>query len=212
MGKSMSMNQNIRGEILSRAQQMFFSHGYRKVTIDSIAASLSISKKTIYKYFGSKKELLEKAFELYRENITRDINSVLETPGLQFPEKLKRVLSRIGVNLGGMNSLLLKDIQDLTPDLWERIRTYKHEAAYLRFNRLIEEGRLKGHIKKDINRAVIVALYASAIENLLDPAFIRNLPDELRHEIPVLPVEVFENAMRVIYEGILTPETIRSLG
>jgi AcrR family transcriptional regulator len=206
------MNQNIRGEILDRAQLMFFSHGYRKVTIDMIAASLSISKKTVYKYFTSKKELLEKTFELYRENITGDINKILQAPELQFPEKLKQVLSGIGINLGGMNAQLLKDIQDLVPDLWEKIRAYKHEAAYLRFNKLIVEGMRKGYIKKDVNRAVIVALYASAIENLLDPAFIRNLPVELADEIPALPMEVFENALKIIYEGILTPETLNSQG
>ncbi|MBS0001170.1 MAG: TetR/AcrR family transcriptional regulator [Cyclobacteriaceae bacterium] len=206
------MNQNMRGDILERSQKLFFSKGYRKVTIDGIAASLSISKKTIYKYFRSKKDLLDHSFDLYRENITRDINTVLETPGLPFPEKLKRVLSSIGIHMGGMNTVLFRDIQELAPDLWEKIKSYKHEAAYLRFNKLIEEGRNNGHIKKDINRAVIIALYASAIENLLDPAFINNLPIELSEEIPALPIEVFENAIKIIYEGILTPETIKSLG
>jgi hypothetical protein len=33
---------------------------------------------------ASKKELLEKAFELYRENITRDINKVLKRPVCSF--------------------------------------------------------------------------------------------------------------------------------
>lgn len=205
------MNQNSREAILGRAQQMFFSHGYRKVSIDMISASLSISKKTIYKYFPSKKDLLEKTFELYRENITADINFILQKSDLQFPEKLKKVLSGIGIHLGGMNTQLLKDIQDLVPDLWEKIRVYKHEAAYMRFNRLIEEGRQQGYIRKDINRAVIIALYASAIENLLDPSFVRSLPAELAEEMPVLPVEVFEDALKIIYEGILTPEAFSTL-
>jgi AcrR family transcriptional regulator len=207
----MGMNRHTRDIILERSRKLFFQKGYRSVTVDEIAASMSISKKTIYKHFNSKKEILEKTFDLYKDNITKDINQILENKDLTFPEKLKKVLSSIGIHLGGMNSLLFKDIQEYVPDLWEKIKTYKYEAAYLRFNKLIEEGRNNGHIKKEINRAVTVALYASAIEYLLDPSFMSNLPDELNHEIPPLPIDVFDNAIKIIYEGILTPETVRSL-
>lgn len=207
----MNINKRTREIILERSSTLFFQKGYRRVTVDEIATSMAISKKTIYKHFISKKEILEKTFDLYKDNITKDINQILENEDLSFPVKLKRVLTSIGVHLGGINSLLFKDIKAYVPDLWEKIKTYKHEAAYLRFNKLIEEGRKKGHIKKEINRAVTVALYASAIEHLLDPSFIKNLPDELYHEIPSLPIDIFDNAIKIIYEGILTPETVSSL-
>jgi AcrR family transcriptional regulator len=201
----MKPNQHIRNHILEHSRKLFFRKGYRKVTVEEIASSLSISKKTIYKYFDSKREILEKTFDIYRDDITDDINRILENQELPFPEKLKKVLASIGLHLGGMNALLFKDIQEHIPDLWEKIRTYKHEAAYLRFNKLIEEGRQKGFIKEDINQAVVVALYASAIEYLLDPVFIKNLPGELNQEIPSLAIDVFDNVIQIIYEGILTP-------
>lgn len=207
----MKSGQPIQNHILEEARKLFFRKGYRRVTVDEIASAMSISKKTIYKHFSSKKEILEKTFDLYKENITKDINRILENQDLSFPEKLKKVLSSIGVNLSGMNAILFKDIREYVPDLWEKIRTYKYEAAYLRFNKLIEEGRKYGYIKKEVNRAVVVALYASAIEYLLDPVFIKSLPEELNHEIPTLAIDVFENAIKIIYEGILTPETISSL-
>ena len=207
----MRRDQRIRKRILDQARTLFFRKGYRKVSVDEIASSISISKKTIYKHFRSKKEILEETFGLYKENITEDINRILENQDLSFPEKLKMVLSSIGVNLGGMNAILFRDIQEYVPDLWDKIRTYKYEAAYLRFNRLIEEGRKYGYIKKEVNRAVVVVLYASAIEYLLDPVFIKNLPEELNHEIPSLAIDVFDNAIKIIYEGILTPETINSM-
>lgn len=207
----MKRDLRIQNRILEHARKLFFRKGYRKVTVDEIASSMSISKKTIYKHFSSKKEILEKTFDLYKANITEDINRIQENQDLAFPEKLKKVLSSIGVNLSGMNAILFRDIQEYVPDLWEKIRTYKYEAAYLRFNKLIEEGRKYGYIKKEVNRAVVVALYASAIEYLLDPIFIKNLPDELNHEIPPLAIDVFDNAIKIIYEGILTPDSISSL-
>ena len=207
----MRMNRHKKDIILEESRKLFFQKGYRNVTVDEIASAVSISKKTIYKHFKSKKEILEKTFDLYKDNITKDINQILENMDLSFPEKLKKVLSSIGLHLSGMNALLFKDIQEYFPDLWEKIKSYKQEAAYLRFNGLIDEGRNYGYIKKEINRAVAVALYASAIEHLMDPAFINNLPDELNNEIPPLAIDVFDNAIKIIYEGILTPETISSL-
>ncbi len=207
----MSRNKSLKRLITKRAQKLFFNQGYRKVTVDDIASSLAISKKTIYKYFSGKREILEATFEDYKENISRDINEILDKTDLSFPEKLKKVLSSIGMHLGGMNALLFTDIQQYVPELWGKIHLYKYEAAFVRFNKLIEEGWKSGHIKSDINKGVVVALYASAIENLLDPSFIKNLPPELIREIPEYPIDVFDNTIKIIYEGILTPETIKSL-
>ncbi len=46
--------------ILEKATQLFLSRGFKTVTMDEIAAELSISKKTIYQHYTSKPELIEK--------------------------------------------------------------------------------------------------------------------------------------------------------
>lgn len=207
----MGIRRDIKSEIVRASRRLFFSKGYKKVTVDDIAAVLTISKKTIYKHFKSKREILERVFEDYRNNISQTINEILDRPDLPFPDKLKQIMSGIGIQLGGLSPVLLRDIRESVPDLWNRINTYKQEAAFSRFNKLIEEGRVRGHIKPDVNRAVTVALYASAIEHLLDPAFIETLPADLKAEIPSYSSQVFDQALKIIYEGILTPETINSL-
>ena len=46
-------------KISNYSQDVFFKSGFYKITMDEIAKGLRISKKTIYKYFPSKKNLLE---------------------------------------------------------------------------------------------------------------------------------------------------------
>ena len=46
-------------KISNYSQEVFFKSGFYKITMDEIAQGLRISKKTIYKYFPSKKNLLE---------------------------------------------------------------------------------------------------------------------------------------------------------
>ena len=46
-------------KILKGASDLFLKFGYKSVTMDDIAADLSISKKTVYKYFKTKVELVK---------------------------------------------------------------------------------------------------------------------------------------------------------
>lgn len=50
--------ETIRKRILETAKEFFLEFGYKKVTMDEIADSLGMSKKTLYQYFPSKYELL----------------------------------------------------------------------------------------------------------------------------------------------------------
>ncbi|KAA0106094.1 TetR/AcrR family transcriptional regulator [Mycolicibacterium sp. P1-5] len=47
-----------RRAILSTAQSLFLTNGYRGTSVDQIAAGAGVSKQTVYKHFGDKHELL----------------------------------------------------------------------------------------------------------------------------------------------------------
>jgi AcrR family transcriptional regulator len=207
----MARNTEVDKDILKEANRLFFDKGYKKVTVDEIASNLSISKKTIYKYFDSKQDLLEVTFENWKTKLSSEINDILDGVEMTFIDKLKEMMSHIGVAMGRMNSVLILDIQENVPQLWDRINNYKHEAAFLRFNRLIEEGIQKGQIKEGVNKALIVALYACAIENLLDPNFINNLPENLKNDLPEYHSDIFDGTLKIMYEGILTDDALKTL-
>jgi len=52
-----------RLRILEHSMEKFKSVGFIKISMDEIASDLKMSKKTIYKYFHSKEELVEKSLE-----------------------------------------------------------------------------------------------------------------------------------------------------
>ena len=45
--------------IKQKAHELFWQYGLRSVSMDDIATSLGISKKTIYQYYADKDELVE---------------------------------------------------------------------------------------------------------------------------------------------------------
>nr|WP_231374061.1 TetR/AcrR family transcriptional regulator [Aureivirga marina] len=55
---------------------MFLNFGFKSVTMDDIAKELGISKKTIYKYFGNKEELVDESTEYVHVQINNIITSI----------------------------------------------------------------------------------------------------------------------------------------
>lgn len=46
-------------QILEAARQLFKAYGFKKVSMDEIAKKAGVTKRTVYKYFSSKQELLK---------------------------------------------------------------------------------------------------------------------------------------------------------
>ncbi|WP_298367120.1 helix-turn-helix domain-containing protein [uncultured Lutibacter sp.] len=49
--------------ILQTALELFSEYGTQQTTMDAIANDCEISKKTIYKYFNNKSDLINRVFE-----------------------------------------------------------------------------------------------------------------------------------------------------
>ena len=64
------MSLKLKDRILTRAEEMFLKSGYSKVTMDEIASNLGMSKKTLYKYFSSKEELVKEIISKMRSIAT----------------------------------------------------------------------------------------------------------------------------------------------
>jgi AcrR family transcriptional regulator len=55
-----------RQQIIERAYRLFRRHGYRRVTMDDIAAEAKLTKRTLYHHFNSKDQLLASVLEAQR--------------------------------------------------------------------------------------------------------------------------------------------------
>ncbi len=59
----MTKNSNLQERIIEHSKEKFFTYGFKKITMDELAVDLQMSKKTIYKYFNSKQNLVEAVVE-----------------------------------------------------------------------------------------------------------------------------------------------------
>lgn len=199
--------QQNKQKILDTSKALFYESGYSAITMDDIARKLGMSKKTLYKYYsGGKYEIMCQIIRDLKDELAGGVNKIVNNESAPYPEKLRQMLNFVGFTLANISQALLEDLQKNLPALWEELNRHKRESAYLRFNKLIEEGRRKGFINQSVNHRLIVALYASAVQNLLDPAFLNQLPEEILQDLPKSPGVIFDNLVNIIYEGILNAD------
>jgi len=202
----MSKKTSSEGKILDAAYRLFLGKGYRHTTMDEIALELGMSKKTLYKYYPGKMELLSASFEVLKTKMTAKVEAILENKYIPFPLKLKSTLTVIATHLAPINPELFEDLREYAPEIWEDLRLYINESAFERFQKLIEQGVVQGLVNPKFNINLVVMLYAAAVQSLLDPKFRSQFPESIQKGMKLSPFEVYDQAITIIYNGILTEE------
>jgi AcrR family transcriptional regulator len=203
---------SIENRILEVAEELFMQHGYSKTSVDDITERIRISKKTLYQNFESKEKILVTIFERIKTELSVQIETVIADKSLTFSEKLKGSMRIISKQFSKIPAFFYDDMQYQAPEVWRMWLDYKKDAAFRHFRQLLEEGKATGDIKHDISIDMTVFVYLSALNNMLDPKFIKyQLPSEVSDNLPVSPLDRFNEVVRIVYLGILTERSKNEL-
>ncbi len=194
----MAEDSEVRQRILEAGRGLFFKHGISKVTMDEIAAQLGISKKTLYKHFPGKEELLEAATRSHLEEIDARLRDIYTDASTDILEKLKRMTAFCTSLYGQMTTPLLEDLQKSAPGLWNDVAEHRRCNIRTDFGNLIRQGREQGIFRNDIDDTLFITIYLTVIENILNP-------DSLA-QLPFTPSQAFDACVKILYEGFFTQE------
>lgn len=206
----MASDENKR-RILEAAGELIFRHGYNRVTVDEIARSVGMSKKTIYLHFSGKYDILKGLVHKLQADLIKEIDEVLNNSSLGFIDKLRQVLSVISGRFANIDRSFTDDIQRNVPEIWKEWNEFRQEIAHNHFIKLLEEGIRAGFVKPGLNVNMSVYLYMSALNSLLDHHFLRQLPKSVHNVLPTNMTEMFNSIINIIFEGILTYKARESL-
>lgn len=194
-------NKEIRQRILTTAHTEFLKFGFTRVTVDEIAGKMGMSKKTIYKHFPSKDDLVDALMKSVMASMEKSCDEILAHETTDFVEKLRSMMTLVAVQYSGLGRPLLEDLEKNAPNIWKRIDEFRSKRIMLVFGRLLEEGVGKGSFRSDIDRQLILMIYTNAIQTIINPHTLLHLP--------FTAGQVFESIVKVLFEGILTDEARR---
>lgn len=204
---SSSQSKNVRANIIHRAQELFFQFGASRVTMEEIASRLGISKKTLYKCFANKDELLEAVMEHAHLSIMMLIQPLITMTFAAKNEEFLQSLSMVGETIasvisGTAASPLMSDIERSYPLLWKRVEERRLTAMKSSLHLILRQGVERGMFRADMNYDVVVLVYLSALETISSAPTLAALS--------LTAGEAYLMMIRTLFEGLFT-ESGRSI-
>jgi len=96
MARIVKKHEARKNEILDVAQNLFYTHGFDKTSINQIIDEIGIAKGTIYHYFKSKYELLDAVVERLIIQMKNAVEPILKNSELTPIQKFNMVFQVIG--------------------------------------------------------------------------------------------------------------------
>jgi AcrR family transcriptional regulator len=161
-----------KNKISQAAFELFSQRGIKSVSMDDIAQNLSMSKKTLYKWFANKDEIVYHASKNFLKGMEEDCeqsmlgahNAIEELWGLM--EFTKRVTAQT-------HPSIFHDVQKYHHDSWELWLEHKYSFLLnkikLNILRGVAEGLYRGDLDVEIMARMRLGMIEMAYDNKLFP-------------------------------------------
>jgi AcrR family transcriptional regulator len=185
-----------RQRIVGAARAHFFSHGFRSVTMDDLAAALGISKKTLYVHFPDKIALLEAVLADKFAGLEAKLNEIARGYPHDFPAALHKLLAGTQHELDEIKPPFVRDMRQKAPEVFKTVERRRAVLIERFFGRLFVEGQRTGMVRKDLPPKLMIEILLAAVQAIVNPAKVE--------ELGLTPKTGFASVVKVVLEGALT--------
>ena len=188
----MHMYEEYKERILQSAIKLYNEKGL-KFTMDDISSDLNMSKKTIYKVFSKKTNLLSYLVNYSFNAIKATEQAILDNDELSHIEKLQGILSALPLQMEEVDFRQLFKLKDRYPEVFEDVQE-RIETGWEATISLIEICKEEGSIR-DFNVDLFKVIYSSTIE--------RFFTEDILNETGLLYSDVLKQVVDILMNGII---------
>jgi len=163
-----------------------------------LSQDLGMSKKTIYKYFPTKEDLVEKSVALFYYVIEKKLKKLIKNepnPALQFVKVMEFVMGHISM----ISIEKLADLKMRFPAVWEKMEIFRLDRRD-DFYIILSEAQSQGFVRKDVDIKIIATLYMNIINSTFQPEFF--LSNNLA------PSDAIQHFLKMVTGGLFTEDGI----
>lgn len=138
----------MKEKIIKKATDMFLKLGFKSVTMDDIACEMCISKKTIYKYFSNKENLIEEGTEVIHQKIHSLMDEVVSKNFNAIEEnfEMRKMFKEMFQSFDHSPAYQLKKHY---PEIYEKMMANEIEDCNQMFSQNIVKGIQQGLYRKE---------------------------------------------------------------
>ena len=158
----------IKDRILNHAQQLFMRNGIKSVSMDDIAADLAMSKKTLYKWFENKDQIVEASMARHLAGTQNECTVMINAASSAIDE-LFQMLAWIKQEFGNVHPSIFYDLRKFHPATWQLWQAHKTEFILSQIKENLRRGIEEGLFRADLDMEVLARLRLAQIELQFDP-------------------------------------------
>ncbi|NEW79840.1 MAG: helix-turn-helix transcriptional regulator [Gelidibacter sp.] len=153
--------------ILKKAGEIFSKYGFKSVTMDDIANDMGISKKTIYKYYKNKVELVDNTVCYFHDEMHKTITNICAFGynAIQENFEIKRMFKEMFKN---SDNSPIYQLEKYYPKTYKKIIEDDFSIFKECNTSNLEKGIQEGLYRKDINKELATKFYFSLMMSVHD--------------------------------------------
>ncbi len=187
----------MKNEILEHATKLFLNQGFKSVTMDDIAASMGISKKTIYASYSNKNELVHAAGSSLLGNVQCGVAHLVQEH-MNPIEELYEIKKYVINHLQGEKTSSIQQLIKYYPKIFNELRSRQFEFMRSCMENNITRGIEQGLFRNNLDVEFISRMYQVGITNIKDETIFPT--DKFPH------ASLYEMYLEYHLRGIVTPE------
>ena len=154
-------------EIIEKASLVFMRNGVKSVTMDDLAKQLGMSKKTIYKFFKDKNDLIAQIMQSKVE-LDKMVCENVKVNAENAIDELIQISKFISEMFGEVHTSVFFDLQKYHREAWNIMEN--HKVGYVKHQILqnIQRGIDEGLYISDLKKEVIAAAYISNMDTIFE--------------------------------------------
>lgn len=191
-----------KNRIIDYAQSLVTAQGFARVSIEEITSGLGMSKKTFYRHFENKDDLIRQIVFRMTGTVGRRIDAIISS-GDPFVVMLNNLTRFFGEQFHQVSTPLLRDLSIHVPDMWQHIQEFRRNKVLTVWAKLIEQGKQEGLVRAEVNSRLVLLAIIGVVEAIVNPKVLSN--ESFSAD------EAMEGIINLFFQGVLTPDAVRQL-
>lgn len=153
-------------KILKTSLALFFKYGIKHVTMDDIAKELGMSKKTIYKFYKEKDDLINQLCDIelkVHEFEFDEMNNTAKDP----IHEIMLISDKMMNMMQNINPMFFLDLQKFYPSAFQKFQAFKENCAFRNVFLNIKKGIENGIYRQDLDAEFVSKLRLAQIDSLM---------------------------------------------
>ena len=160
----------IRERIIRAYQELSVNRGLSGVTMDEVVAHAGVSKRTVYRYFAGKDDIIAAAVDEFLQTMDQELERLIKA-NLSPQEIVSTIMKRLvtdGQLIFGAHNI--RSMQQGYPHSWEKIDSFITEKFMYLLNVFREKGEIE--ILRETDPRIVSAIFVAIAQSVVTPEFI----------------------------------------